>query len=316
MPSDEHAAVMLLPELEGGRTLRPAEMDWLCRGTVRRRDEYLDDLDRALELLGLAAPAEGRAALRYWGQTGVRPDGWLALAEPVTLEIRFNDLFVHGPTSTRPSNAELSFLCAYLSENLAEESGISIRIERDSLYVFAAEPMPTHRLTADRVGRLSLRSMSGERAAQDSILSEIEILLHAASINASRERQGQPAINSLWLSGGGRAPAVLQRNLPPLIAEDPLFKGFWLSAAAAVQSWPAESAEFQSPPGAGFMAVAPPGAETGPLLAQLRRMQASGDLQRIDLLFRDGVHVEVRPAHRFRFWRRRSYLCGVSKSGQ
>ncbi|MBT8079223.1 MAG: hypothetical protein KJO31_11655 [Gammaproteobacteria bacterium] len=313
MPSDEHAAVLLLPELEGGRTVRPAEMRWLCRGTVRRRgDESLDDLDRALGLLGLAAPAEGRAALRYWGQTGARPDGWLALAEPVALEVRLNDLFVHGPASTRLGEEELSYLFAYLSENLAGRGGVSFEIEQDSLYIFAADPMATHQVTADRVGRLSLRSMSGERAAQDSVLTEIEMLLHAASINASREHDGQPAINSLWLSGGGCAPAVVQRNLPLLVADDALFRGFWLSAAAPVQPWPADAADFR--PGAGFIAVAPPAAALGPLLAQLRRMQASGDLHSIDLLFRDGVHVEVRPAHRFRFWRKRAYLCGVSKS--
>jgi hypothetical protein len=39
-------------------------------------------------------------------------------------------------------------------------------------------------------------------------LNEIQILLHATSVNSEREQQGKPPINSLWFWGGGRLPRI------------------------------------------------------------------------------------------------------------
>ena len=312
MLPDDRDALLLLPALAGGGRLRAAEAGWLSRATLRSVDDARDAIDRVLGCLGLSAPADGRAALRLWGQTGTRPQKWLALAEPVTLELRLNDLFVHGPSHTGLSPAEIAQLFEHLAGHLGNESGITLLHEEGSLYIQTTEPLQTHALSAERAGRQSMRSMSEQRSAQDSLMTEVEMLLHSASVNNAREMRGQSPINSLWLSGGGQAPPPSARNLPLLIGDDPQLRGYWLSCGASTKTWSADPATLAEHCSGGFVAVAPPGTDAAALLAQVRELQRRRELRRIDLLFRDGVHVEVRPAHRFRFWRNRRQPLGIT----
>jgi hypothetical protein len=39
-------------------------------------------------------------------------------------------------------------------------------------------------------------------------INDVQMILHGSPINAARESRGEPAINSLWLWGGGRAPTL------------------------------------------------------------------------------------------------------------
>lgn len=47
-----------------------------------------------------------------------------------------------------------------------------------------------------------------EAKAWQTTLNEIQILLHATTVNAEREQRGQLPINSLWFWGGGRLPRL------------------------------------------------------------------------------------------------------------
>ena len=54
------------------------------------------------------------------------------------------------------------------------------------------------------------------------ILTEMQILLHTANANATREARGAPPINSLWFWGGGRLPAIKPSSWAKLWSEDPV----------------------------------------------------------------------------------------------
>jgi len=54
------------------------------------------------------------------------------------------------------------------------------------------------------------------------ILTEMQILLHTANANASREERGAPPINSLWFWGGGRLPSIKPSSWAKLWSEEPV----------------------------------------------------------------------------------------------
>jgi len=54
------------------------------------------------------------------------------------------------------------------------------------------------------------------------ILTEMQILLHTANANATRETRGVPPINSLWFWGGGRLPAIKPSSWAKLWSEEPV----------------------------------------------------------------------------------------------
>ena len=55
-----------------------------------------------------------------------------------------------------------------------------------------------------------------DTATYRNLLGEIEMALHEHEVNLRRVEQGQQAVNSLWLWGGGVAPEQQTRALPPL----------------------------------------------------------------------------------------------------
>jgi hypothetical protein len=54
------------------------------------------------------------------------------------------------------------------------------------------------------------------------IWNEIQMLLHDHAVNQARELRGEPAINSVWLWGGGRKPAVPGHRFSAVWSDDAL----------------------------------------------------------------------------------------------
>jgi hypothetical protein len=154
---------------------------------------------------------------------------------------------------------------------------------------------------------------SGASAATHrTLLSEIEMALHDHAANLEREATGQLPVNSLWLWGGGTAPAKITRPQPPLFADDGLLRGYWYSATAVTESWPGSIARCLEKSVAGFVAATPEFDDSPELLEsclhELHAALKSGRLSSLTLLFRDGLRAHVRRSHSVRVWRRGSHL--------
>ncbi|WP_158884831.1 phosphoglycerate mutase [Rhodanobacter sp. L36] len=67
------------------------------------------------------------------------------------------------------------------------------------------------------------------------LLNDIQIALHQHPLNAHRRAQGLPPINSLWLWGGGRMPALLTSHLSGVISDDLLLNALAQHAGIARQ---------------------------------------------------------------------------------
>jgi len=68
------------------------------------------------------------------------------------------------------------------------------------------------------------------------ILNEAQMVLHSHPANQARETRGEPEVNSVWLWGAGRMPALQTERWQSATADDPLVLG--LARAAGIRHRP------------------------------------------------------------------------------
>lgn len=298
---------MVLPAAGNGRVSSRMLRRWLARGNLERMPESRPLLQRIVGELGADMPAGGLAAIRMWGQTGERPSAWIAAADPVHLEPELDRLRLHALTQEDLPVHELRRLVDHLQATLGGSGGAGFaRIGRHS-YLTADAPLATSTYSTRDVHLCVPTDYlpgGAERASHRRLLSEIEMALHDHPVNIEREAEGRPAINSLWIWGGGYAPKPVAGALPPLFANDPLLRGYWRAQQSPETAWPGSIGRcFES--GAGdVVAVVPDSGLLEPSLQELKRLLASQRFDKLVLLFEDdlrGVMTRMRAA---RFWRR------------
>jgi hypothetical protein len=313
-------ALVVLPEgamPDGTSGIPPQHRHWLARSRLARLPQN-EPLLQALVALDVTPPAAGLGALRLLGQTGQRPAGWVAAADPVCLDARLDHVVLRPPSAGTLAEMELSEIFKYLQRTLAAEGSPEFACVGTLGYLRCNEPMATAAASpAVAAGDSPERFMpAGELArAHDRLQSEIQLCLHEADANKRRGQAGMSPVNALWLWGGGVLPEVqteVRNALPPLFTDDPLFKGYWLSASAPVAGWPGSlDACLQASP-RGFVAVLPGGphedAAAAMQLSGLRRLLRPGRLNAVTLILAGGLRVEARRWDALRFWRRNARL--------
>lgn len=312
---DKNAAVVVLPAIRGGRLGDKGLRAWLAQADLALDEEPRELLALLTGELGLPYPEQGLAALRMWGQTGDRPTVWIAAADPVYLEPRLDHLCLHALQIRGIPPSDLRPLYDHLQQTLAEDQRYGFARLGVCGYLRAAEPISTAMVPAYVVDQREPGEFlpTGEHTVMHrNILSEIEMALHEHEVNQRRIAAGKQPVNSLWLWGGGTAPQKTTRPQPPLFTEDPLLLGYWESATAVADLWPGSFAECAKASARGFVAVTPE-FDNDPehLAAYLHELQDLLRARRIDrlvLLFRDGLRADVRRSGTLKFWRRDSEL--------
>lgn len=299
-----HALVVLPGHSSGasgyGRWLAHARLERTAGGEL---------LSQVLSALGMTPPSEGFGALRLWGQTGARPAGWVAAADPVYLEARLDHLFLHSMPAQELPETDVAEIFDGLQSVLGVDGQGRFANVGACGYLQDVQPMVTAGVSAviaqgDSPGDYLPQGRHAK--AHDRLQSEVQMCLHESAVNERRVRSGMRPINALWLWGGGCASAPLPMALPPLYADDPLMTGYWLSREAAVSPWPGdvEACLHRSPDG--FVAVFPPDAEAAGHAPPptLRRLLRRGGLRSMTLLFRDGLRADAGRWDALGFWRR------------
>jgi len=287
-----------------------ALLDWLSRGDIEHRALPLEPLDALLYLLGRRANVGGRAALRFYGQTGDRPNVWMAAADPVYLEPRLDHLFLHALPAREFEPGALRKLFDHLHDKLANDGAADFARVGRMGYLRADEPIETATLSATAVDHRVPNDWmpSGLAAARfRQLLSEIEMALHDHPVNAARIEAGRFPVNSLWLWGGGMLPSATGESLPPLFCNDPLLLGLWRLNESPAAAWPGSVERCLEASADGFAALIPFAAEhvdeLEPALAALHDALRRKELAEVRLFFANGAVVRLRRAHRWRWWR-------------
>lgn len=310
-------AIVVLPPGAEGQINDDNLRRWLSRGRVRFAEPESEMLLRVLELVGAPLPESGLAALRFWGQTGQRSGAWVAAADPVHLETRLHSLRMRFLRRDELPKSDLRPLFDYLQATLGADSSLAFARIGHYGYLRGEASIETAPMSASVLHGLPPDEFipAGETAvAYHQLLGELQMALHEHEVNQQRTESGQLAINSLWLWGGGLAPEAAARPLPILIADDPLFRGYWNSCIGDVTEWGGGFESNINQSMSGFVAVMPEVAPEDVALAlndclnQLRRLLKRGTVKSLTLLFRDGVSVNINRRDALRVWRKFSPL--------
>jgi hypothetical protein len=141
--------------------------------------------------------------------------GYWLRATPAHLEPRRSALMLTDFAVPDISATESASLVGTLAAHLREED-ITLHVSRSGRWYLQTPDAPAMQTFAleSALGRdvREFLPRGTDSLRWHRIVTEMQMLLHAHPVNEAREAQGQPAINSVWISGGGTltAPAPAQ----------------------------------------------------------------------------------------------------------
>ncbi len=137
------------------------------------------------------------------------------------------------------------------------------------------------------------------------MLNEVQMSLHQHPVNRRREAAGLPPANSLWFWGGGRVPNRVRTQWRRLWSDDLILRGLARLAGVFCAFPPNKLDDIDTLSGNAIDLhdVDPETLNANWLEPVLRRMR-SGNVDEIRFRFADGEQFTLRPAHRWRFWRK------------
>ena len=188
----------------------PALETLLARGTLR--DAPPEGLEAALcEALGVARQQDWPIAPLTLAAEGEAPgDAWWLRADPVHLRVMRDRIVLAGSETLALTREEADALAASIGQHFGAE--FTPRPCHPQRWYLRVDPAPDLRTTplSVAIGRDidPLLPQGADAMTFRTRLNELQMLLHDHPVNAAREARGEPAVNSLWLWGGGRVPAL------------------------------------------------------------------------------------------------------------
>jgi hypothetical protein len=220
----------LLPRDAGSPRMRSLER-WLARGDVTRdaspgrtgwlaREFQLQELPvAALERLGAGDDATG---------------AWMR-ADPCHLRVEGDALRLYDASILALSAQEASQLCATLQSHFAADAMQFSVAAPDRWHVRLGNGAAPRTIALDQAAGRNVFGLLPEDARWRNSLTEAQMILNGHEVNARREREGKPAVNSVWFWGGGALPASSRKPYAAIYSDDALARGLaaWSGAQRA-----------------------------------------------------------------------------------
>ena len=178
----------------------------------------------ALTLLG----AGGEPGTQFWLR-----------ADPVHLRLMRDRLILAPGAALHIARDEADLLSEALNRHFAPR--LSLQVIDAERWVARVEPdltldAPSPLELAGRDVALGMPATGGSPSHQ--LLNESQMVLHSHAANEAREARGEPAVNSVWFWGGGRAPRVATKRWHSVSADEPLALGLARAAAMRYRTLP------------------------------------------------------------------------------
>ncbi|HZE60876.1 MAG TPA: hypothetical protein VE085_09985 [Burkholderiales bacterium] len=172
-------------------------------------------------------------ALTLFGASGEPGERFWVRADPVHLRLMRDRLVLVPAAALRIQRNEAEALCDALNRHFSAQLDFQAidpqRWVASTPEEFALEAKPPLELAGRDVAAALPTTTS-------KLLNEAQMVLHANPVNEARESRGEPPVNSVWLWGAGRMPAVSSKRWQSVTADDPLALG--LARAAGVRHRP------------------------------------------------------------------------------
>ena len=223
----------LLPSDAGSPRLRSLER-WLARGDVARdastgrtgwlaREFQMDALPvAALERLGAGADATGT---------------WMR-ADPCHLRVEGDALRLYDASILAVTADEAAALCAALQSHFAMDGMQFVVTSPDHWHVRLENAEAPRTIALDDAAGRNVFGLLPEDARWRNNLTEAQMILNGHEVNAKREREGKPAVNSVWFWGGGALAANPRKPYAAIYSDDPVARGLAAWSGAQVGGVP------------------------------------------------------------------------------
>lgn len=208
----------------------PALQHLLAKGSVTRDTDAFEAI--LCQAFGVEKQLDWPAAALSWLGEGNAPGDYFWLyADPVNLQLQRDHFSLNVPAPMPMTKAESTALCESLNQHFGEDGFVFCIGASGQWYLRQAVPSAIiTSFPAQAVGR-NIRNFLPQGASSEKwlgVLNEIQMLLHEHRVNRAREEQGEPVINSLWLSGAGSIPSQAHVSPKTIFANNPLAKGLAL----------------------------------------------------------------------------------------
>jgi hypothetical protein len=289
------------------------------------------DLEAALfALFGVELPPGGDlpvAAVTRVVDAGTREEGYWLRADPAHLVPNRDQLVLAAVGGLGISRDDAEHLAADINSRFGDAGWHLDAPVPDRWYLQLDDDPGIRTVPPSAAAGRDIRGLlpAGEHARHwHALINELQMVLHGSPVNAAREGRGEPAVNSLWLWGGGRLPRVPKGTWIKVWGNDPLAEGLARLSGTATAALPAKGDTWLASaldPG-GHLAVLSGGLDAirrgdlgrwlefvqvletdwfVPLLGALR----SGELQTLSLLPLAGWNYSLGRRELRRWWRRR-----------
>ena len=191
---------------------------------------------------GIAASPFGPLRLLGEGSDEARAGHWLC-ADPVHLRFHQERIILADAGAFDLADEEAQGIVDSLNAEFADIGRFHVASARRwYLQLNVAVDHPVAPISAV-AGRRVDGELSGSALPLARWLNEVQMFLHGHPVNERRQATGQPAINSLWLWGGGTLPAAAAPAFSAVFSDNPLAAGLARAAGTALHSRPARLAD-------------------------------------------------------------------------
>lgn len=250
-----------LPMLSADHTLQRM----LARGEVEWLDVAAEEL--LCQQFGVAKQQDWPlATLARVGQGLPADDAYWLLASPVHLLLQRDSFLLAQPAPLALAADEQEVLRASLNRHFVDE-GFELLPGGHAGWFMRLETPPelSTTLLDAAVGRDVAACLPHGRDAQRwrQLLNEMQMLLFEHEVNQAREVRGEPAVNSLWIYGGGTLPVAEETVLSKTYGGSDCLKGLALRAGVEHATFQGMQAVLQQRQGHVLLQAAYRDLETG-----------------------------------------------------
>ena len=260
-PSSGRSLTLLIPGLFGfaadllppeGRREPVAPLLETCLARADRLPRTPGGFEEELfALFGVEQPAEGDlpvAAVTRALDLGVIDKGWWLRADPVHLRPERDRLILLDTQAVSLNQEEAGKLAVEVGEAYAAD-GWLLKAPRPGRWYL--KPARAARIVTTPLPEVVGKDIhpylpqGKDGKAWHTILNEVQILLHTASVNTQREQRGELPINSLWFWGGGRLPSISSVEWAHVYSEEPISLALARLSEIPSSARPADFADWQ-----------------------------------------------------------------------
>lgn len=219
---------LIWPEPGDQRTLgklsAPA-FEWLAAHATFDRQPRQAFENALAEQFGLAEAPFG--ALRLLGENGSTPadDGHWLCADPVHLRFHHERIVLADAGAFEVDDDEAAALIASLNAEFAEVGHFHAATARRWYLRLNLAVNQKFAPISTIAGRRLDGEITDKNGPLTRWLNEVQMFLHGHPVNERRQAAGKPAVNSLWLWGGGPLPELARPDFSAVCSDNPLATG-------------------------------------------------------------------------------------------